>query len=66
MHMHGIAEITDDPLRAQPAGFLFVGIASFDMQQLLVPDSHTPPANPVLTVPGVDVIVIGQRDLRDT
>ena len=64
MHVHGLAEITDDPLRAQTAGFLFVGIAPLDVQQLFIPDGHTPTANPVFTVPGVNMIVIGQRDLE--
>ena len=64
MHVHGIAEIANDPLRAQAAGFFFVGIAPFAVQQLLVPNGHATPANPVFTVPGVNVIVIGQRDLE--
>jgi len=64
VHVHGIAEIADDPLGAQAASFLFVGIAPLDVQQLLVPDGHAPPANPVFTVPGVNVIEIGQRDLE--
>ncbi len=62
--MHGVAEIRDDPLRAQAAGFLFVGIAPLDVQQLFLPDGHTSTANPVFTVPGVNVIEIGQRDLE--
>jgi len=61
--MHGIAEIADDPLRAQATGFLFIGVATLHVQQLLFPDGHAPPANPVVTVPGVNMIEIGQRDL---
>ena len=32
MHMHGFAEVPDDPLRAQAAGLELVRIASFAMQ----------------------------------
>jgi hypothetical protein len=64
MHVHRIAEVADNPLRAQAAGLLFVGIAPFYMQQLLVPHGHAPSANPVFAVPGVNVIEIGQRDLE--
>jgi len=64
MHMHGVAEVAYDPLRAQAAGFLLVGIAPFDMQQLLVPDGHASAADPVFAIPGVNVIEIGQRDTR--
>ena len=64
MHMHGVAEVADDPLRAQAAGLLLVGIAPFDMQQLLVPDGHAAPADPVIAIPGVYVVEIGQRDLE--
>jgi hypothetical protein len=62
--MHGIAEIGYDPLRAQAAGFLFVWITPLDVQQLFLPDGHTSTANPVVSVPGVNVIEIGQRDLE--
>ena len=64
MHVHRVAEIGDDPLRAQSAGFLFIGIASLHVQHLLVTDGHASSANPVLTVPGVNMIEIGQRDSR--
>jgi hypothetical protein len=64
MHVHRIAEIADDPLRAQAARLLFVGIAPLDVEQLFVSDGHTSTTNPVFAVPGVNVIVIGQRDLE--
>jgi hypothetical protein len=64
VHVHGIAEIADNPLGAQATGFLFVGVATLHVQQLLFPDRHAAPANPVVTVPGVNVIEIGQRDLE--
>ena len=64
MHVHGVAEIGDDPLRAQAASFLFVWIAPLDVQQLFLPDGHTSTADPVFAVPGVNMIEIGQRDLE--
>jgi hypothetical protein len=62
VYVHGFAKIADDPFRAQAAGFFFVGIATFDVQQLFLPDGHASPANPVFAVPGVNVIEIGQGD----
>jgi len=62
VYVHRVAEIADDSLGAQAAGFFFVGIASFDVQQLLFPDSHASPANPVFTIPGMNVIKISQAD----
>jgi len=32
MHMHRVAEIADNPFRAQAAGFLFVGVSPFAVQ----------------------------------
>lgn len=32
MHVHGIAEVSDDPLGAEPAGFLFIRIAPLAVQ----------------------------------
>jgi hypothetical protein len=64
VYVHGIAEIADDPLRAQSAGFFFVGIASFDVQQLFFPNGHASSAHPVFTIPGMNMIKIGQRALK--
>jgi hypothetical protein len=61
MHVHWIAEMAYDPLGAQPAGFLFIRIAPFTQQYLLVVDGHAAAADPVLTVPRVNMVVIGQR-----
>ena len=66
MHVHGIAEIADNPFRAQATSLFFVGIAPFDVQQLLFPDGHAPPADPVFSISGVNMIEIGQRAPRDT
>ena len=63
MHMHRIAEIAYDSFGAQTACFVFVRIAALDMQQLLILDSHTAPANPVFPVAGMNVIEIGQCGL---
>jgi hypothetical protein len=65
VHVHGIAEIANNPLRAQTAGFFFVRIAPLDMQQLLIPDCHAASANPIFAVAGVNMIEIGQRASRD-
>jgi hypothetical protein len=59
--VHRISEITDDSFGAQPAGFLFIRIAAFGVQQLLIANGHASPADPVLAVTGVNVIEIGQR-----
>ncbi len=64
MHMHGIAEVADDPLGAQTAGLLLIGIASLAVQQLFVADGHASPADPVFSIAGVNVVEIGQRDLE--
>ncbi len=64
MHVHRVAEVADDSFRAQAAGFLFVGIASLHVEQLLFPDGHAPPANPVFPIAGMNMIEIGQRDLK--
>ena len=61
MHVHGISEIPDDPFGAQPAGFDFVGIAPFAVQHLLIAHRHAAPADPVLAVARVNVVVIRQR-----
>ena len=62
--MHRLAEKADDPLRAQAASFFLVRVAPLHVQHLLVTDGHTSTANPVFTVPGVNMIEIGQRDLE--
>jgi len=50
LHMHRLAEIADDPLRAQAAGFFLIRIASLALQQLVILDRHTAAANPVIPV----------------
>jgi len=60
MHVHGIAEIPDDPFGAQAASFYFVRIAPFTMKHLFVAHRHAAPANPVLAVAGMNVVEIGQ------
>lgn len=61
MYVHGIAEIADDPLGAQAAGLVLVRIASLAVQQLLVANGHAPSANPIVAVPGMNMIEICQR-----
>ena len=62
VHVHGVAEIPDDPLGAETAGLDFVRIAAFAMQHLLVADGHAAPADPVLAVARVNMVEIGQRN----
>ncbi len=50
MHVHRVAKISNNPFRAQAAGFLFVRIASFAVQQLVALKRHASAANPVVTV----------------
>lgn len=61
--MHRIPEVADDPLGAQTAGFLLIGIASLAVQQLIIANGHASAADPVFPIAGVNVIEIGQRDL---
>jgi hypothetical protein len=61
MHVHRIAEVANDPLGAKPASFLFVRIAPFYMQQLLIVNGHAAAADPVLAVTRVNMVEIGQR-----
>ena len=63
MYVHGITEVPDDPLGALPARFLFIGIASFAVQHLLIADGHAASADPVLAVAGVNMVEIGQRGI---
>jgi hypothetical protein len=60
MHVHGLAEIPDDPLGAKAASLYFVRIAPFAVQHLFIAHGHAAPANPVLAVAGVNMVEIGQ------
>ena len=48
--MHRIAKESDDPIRAQAAGFFFVGIAALAMQHLLVAHCHAAATNPIISI----------------
>ena len=61
MHVHRIAKMAHDALRALLARFLLVGIATFAVQHLLVTYGHAAAANPILAVAGVNMVEIGQR-----
>ena len=61
MHVHRIAKIADDPLGAQAAGLVFVRIAPLAVQQLLVANGHASAANPIVAVPGMNMVEISQR-----
>jgi len=50
MYVHWVAKISDNPFRAQAAGFFFVLIASLAVQQLVALNRHASAANPVVTV----------------
>ena len=50
MHVHWVAKISDNAFRAQAAGFFFVLIAPFAVQQLVALNRHAPAANPVVSV----------------
>ena len=50
VHVHRLAEIADNPFRAQPARFDLVGIPAFAVQQLLVANRHASSANPVVAI----------------
>jgi hypothetical protein len=63
MHVHGIAEMAYDPLGAQAAGFLFVGIAPLAVQNLVVMNGHAAAANPVFTVARVNVVEVGHAEV---
>jgi hypothetical protein len=62
MHVHRIAEVSDDPFRAQSASFFLVGVAALAMQHLFVRHCHGPAANPVATVAGVYMVEVGQLE----
>ena len=61
LHVHRVAEIADDSLRALTAGFAFVGVAALAMQQLFILNGHAAAANPVVAIARVNVVEIGQR-----
>ena len=50
VYVHWVAKISNNPFRAQAAGFFFVLIASFAVQQLPTLNRHATAANPVVTV----------------
>ena len=60
MHVHRIAEVADDPLGTQAAGLVLVRIAPLAVQQLLVANGHASTANPIVAVPGMNMIEISQ------
>jgi len=60
VHVHRLAEPADDPLGAQAAGLVFIGIAAFGDQHLLVFNGHAAAADPVFAVARVNVVVVGQ------
>ena len=62
MHVHGLAEVPDDPLGAQAASLYLFRIAPFAMQHLFVADGHAAPTNPVLAVARVNMVEICQRE----
>ena len=62
MHVHGLAEVAYDAFRAEAARLVFIRIASLAIEQLLIANCHTSATNPVVAVPPVYVIEIGQRE----
>jgi hypothetical protein len=56
LHVHGIAEIRQNLLRAPLAAFVFIRAASFAPYQLTVFECHAASANPVFPVADVDMI----------
>jgi hypothetical protein len=60
MDVHRVAKISYNPLRTQPAGLFFVGIAPLAVQQLVAVNRHASAANPVVTVSRMYVVVVCQ------
>jgi len=50
MHMHRLAEKTDDSLRAHAAGFVLIRVTPFALQQLVFLHGHASAANPVVPI----------------
>jgi hypothetical protein len=62
VYVHGVAEVPDDTLGAQAAGFKFLRIAAFTKEHLLVADGNAAPANPVVAIARVNMVEIGQTE----
>ncbi len=52
--------MTDDPLGAHAAGFFLIRVAPLALQHLLILRGHAASANPVIPVPRMYMIEIGQ------
>jgi hypothetical protein len=61
VHVHGVAEASDDALGAETAGLLLVRVTAFGEQHLLVMDGHAAAAYPVVAVAGVNMVEVCQR-----
>ena len=66
MYVHGVAKIGEQLGHTTAARLSLVGSAGLTAQQLLVLESHAPPADPIPAVDDVNVVELGHRTLLAT
>jgi hypothetical protein len=65
LHVHGVAEVRQNLARAALAGVLFLRVARFAPDQLLVFEGHGSTAHPILAVTHVYVIEFSHAAVLD-